>query len=614
MSGEAARSTRDRIDASPLFELSGLASAEINGTTYNSFSEFQGCFKNEQCCPHAGEELFDDELEAQAPFSEETKAFECLPCAQDEASSVSLSRQEKDMLVCVCNAGTQAIGHGIAAYRDLAHPGCQAILKVMAERKIAFEVCPYSNNLVGSTKTAELDLHRNVKQVIDDYNVPVVFGTDDATLWAPGNAGESMRWIAKYMMQKGFTPDDIKQAARESCERLVKEEKAKEYFLRRIRECPADNIAQECPMFDMHAHFYCSLPRDFAEEIYRAKSVKSDGSLAPNAQKILANGLPPMRQFDQTTQLPADKAQVWPNLKAFAKETYAVNQGNFMSAGLNAYVDAIEAIAKNGVTHKVYGVQMQIGAPTGNMEPWNAYFGDMLLIARAKARAHGFFVRYISAYVRVAPVGAAVPVRNRATQANGRASRLAGREELHWLFACLATPEIADELKTLPVECPISVQPARIPALISVLDVLYWIYHCASEHVMTIDANGPRVDLDMLASDVNETCHRMIEGAQQTLPFLTGPAAQFKCEADAELENYPIQKLDGIWRNVDLSNCTNPIGPHGQETKLFLKEFHPLDDGSFAHPIAKAVVDSVKQESQSAVEKAFDLHMRHFDQ
>ena len=125
------------------------------------------------------------------------------------AADQRISQHQDDPVAALKNTydaillGAKRVGHGLGFIK---HP---YLMKLMKDRKIAVEVCPISNQLLGF----QADLRNHPAQTYIRYGVPVVMGSDD-----PGTFGYDHFTVDWYMAYFGWGLDlaDLKLLAKNS--------------------------------------------------------------------------------------------------------------------------------------------------------------------------------------------------------------------------------------------------------------------------------------------------------------------------------------------------------------------------------------------------------------
>lgn len=350
--------------------------------------------------------------------------------------------------ICCCvRVGCGSIGHGVAA---LANGGHDATLQLLKKRKVALEMCPFSNACVTSTHYAEME--KAPIRVALDAGVEVVLGTDDANAWEPGAPGPSMREVMRHLLDDaGVQPEEMRAIAAESVRRAFMPDEVRAHWL---KEVAAWDDAYTLPICDLHMHFVGSVPRCYLERVYAAYTYpgKRQGTAQQNAC------VPDVRR------LVSGRCQnPWANLAAFAKDTYAPTYGVLLSEGVSAVADQIMSIARSCSQCGVVAITLQIGAPQGASAAWLDFYMDLLALAqrRATTLAPPCYIAYQADFIRNAPVGAARGIVN-LMEKRGKTSG--------WLFPRLSTEADVDALKQQQFE-GLREHPARFPCITNMYEL-----------------------------------------------------------------------------------------------------------------------------------------------
>jgi len=403
--------------------------------------------------------------------------------------------------ICCCvKVGCNSIGHGVAA---LAHGGHDATLELLKKRKVALEICPFSNLCVASTHCAEMD--QPPIRIALDAGMEVVLGTDDANAWEPGAPGPSMREVMRHLLDDaGVKPREMRAIAAESFRRAFLPDEVRAHWL---KEVAAWDDAYTLPICDLHMHFVGSVPRCYLERVYAEHTYP--GKLQGTAQQNAC--VPDVRRI-----VGGKCRNAWTNLAAFAADTYAPTYGVLLSEGVSAVADQIMAIARSCSQCGVVAITLQIGAPQGASAAWLDFYMDLLALAqrRATTLTPPCYIAYQADFIRNAPVGAARGIIN-FMEKRGKTSG--------WLFSQLSTDVQVLALKAQKFD-GLREHPARFPAITNMYEL------CLLAHAFVPD-NGISREIQLQQIEAGLT---KFMGEVKTVSFLP-QESPFRVKADTEI-------------------------------------------------------------------------------
>ena len=404
----------------------------------------------------------------------------CPHCGEEFAKTdEGVQRRFEHIGFCV-DMKCKRIGHAVAlgvssCYSSQTLEAQRALIAKVKKADVLIECCPHSNMAIASTGVTSALAH--VRTLLE-AGVDVGLGSDDSICWGM-TPGECMRDQARLVAAR-FGLDVLKTMSKASVTHFGKIDVGREALLKAIGEA---SEVDAVPLVDIHAHFAASIP--CLQEIF--DKVTAPGKESGTAQTFVKSPAETQRTMVRDEVCVVGCQNQWADLKAFSQDTYAHQLGIVLSAGISAVLDMLLELAKDGITHKVVGMALNMPLPNGASASWKRLYGAQLLVGSKKMYTMGFVVEYNVALIRNAPVGAGIPVLGAANEinANFQSEQMGDAIVMHWEHLS----------QTLGSDTVVSPHPAKLPALKTLRDVAMLACACANDSFCDL-----RKDADLAAT------------------------------------------------------------------------------------------------------------------